>query len=293
MLTSLRTLRITTSAGIALSGVERGDPGAPPVLLLHGYTDSWRAYEPLLAALPPSLRSIALSQRGHGDSTKPNTSYRAGDFAQDLCEALDQLELASAVVVGHSMGSLIATRFAIDHPDRVAGLVLIGAFTTLKGNAAAGALWRDDVATMTDPVDAEFVRAFQESTTARPVPSSFLDTVVAESRKVPAQVWRDALRAMLDDDFSGDLGRITAPTLIIWGDRDTFSSRAEQERLLGAMPQASLSIHEGAGHAPHWEQPKHVAAEIASFLDRTRRRAAWPLVRCDVRATGNDKIEWS
>lgn len=266
---NVREGRITASPGVALSVAERGDPGGRPLVFLHGYTDSWRSWAPLLAALPLSFRAVAPTQRGHGDSAKPSTNYRIGDFARDLRGVMNELRLESAVLVGHSMGSLVATRFAIDHPSRVQALVLIGAFATLRGNEAAGELWRDGVAELTDPVDAAFVRAFQEGTLARPVPPSFLDTVVAESRKVPARVWREALRAMLDEDFSRHLGGITAPALIVWGDRDGFSSRIEQDRLMRALPGATLAVHEGAGHAPHWEDPERVVTEITSFLART------------------------
>jgi len=266
MTTRLTPLRVEVSAEVALSGVAQGPPDGTPILLLHGYSDSWRSYEPLLAALPDSFRVVALSQRGHGDSTKPETTYRLRDFANDLWAAMNELTFERAIVVGHSMGSLIATRFTLDHPDCVSGLGLIGAFPTLKGNRAADELWRYGVSTLSDPVDPGFVRAFQKSTLARPVPPSFLATVIAESRKVPAFVWRRALRAMLDEDFSGELGSIAVPTLIIWGDQDGFSGRGEQARFLDAIPHAVFAMHQGVGHAPHWEDPARVAAELASFI---------------------------
>jgi pimeloyl-ACP methyl ester carboxylesterase len=268
MATSLTPLSINVSLEITLSGVSQGRSDRISIVLLHGYTDSWRSYELLLAWLPTSLRAVALSQRGHGDSTKPETTYRLGDFANDVCAAMNQLAFERAFVIGHSMGSLVATRFALDHPDRVAGLGLIGAFPTLKGNRVAGELWREGVSTLADPVDPEFVRAFQESTLARPLPPAFLATVIAESRKVPAFVWRSALRAMLDEDFSGELGSIAAPTLIIWGDEDSYSGRDEQARLLDAIPRAALATHRGAGHAPHWEDAARVATELADFIAR-------------------------
>ncbi|MBX6369734.1 MAG: alpha/beta fold hydrolase [Rhodospirillales bacterium] len=218
------------------------------------------------AGLLPGRRS---THRGHGDSAKPGTGYRFEDFARDLRDVMDELGIERAVVVGHSMGSLVATRFALDNPSRVEALVLIGACATLRGNEAIGALSRDGVAEMMDPVDAAFVRAFQESTLARPVPPAFLDTVVAESGKVPARVWRDALRAMLEEDFSGELRNISAPALVVWGDRDGVCSRMEQERLIAALPAATLVVHEGAGHAPQWEDPRRVVADITGFLART------------------------
>ncbi|MGE0224333.1 MAG: alpha/beta fold hydrolase, partial [Acetobacteraceae bacterium] len=120
---------------------------------------------------------------------------------------------------------------------------LIGAFPTLRGNAAVLDLWRDVVRGMTDPVDAAFVRAFQVSTLARPVPASFLDQAVTESLKVPARIWREALEDMLAHDQSASLGRITAPTLIVWGDQDGFASRQDQDRLAGAIAGARLRVH--------------------------------------------------
>lgn len=259
--------QIETRNGLLFSCAEQGDFHGTPVVLLHGYTDSWRSFAPLMTHLPRRFRTVAVSQRGHGDSVKPAKGYALADFAADLEMLLDALGIDRAVVVGHSMGSLVATRFAIDHPDRVAGLGLIGAFTTLKGNPAAEAFWRDAVANLADPVDPALARGFQESTLARPVPPAFLDGVVAESLKAPARVWRAAFRAMLDDDFSAELPRIAAPTLIVWGDRDDFAGRAEQEALKAAIAGAVLKLHPGSGHAPHWEDPERVARQIAAFVD--------------------------
>jgi pimeloyl-ACP methyl ester carboxylesterase len=251
--------------GIRLPYAENGDPAGTPVLLLHGYTDSWRSFEPVLPHLPESLRAIALSQRGHGDADRPAAGYRAADLAADLAAFADTLGLGPAIVVGNSMGAQVAQRFAIDHPQRTLGLVLIGAFTTLRGNSAVQALWDGAVSTLTDPVDSGFVREFQESMLARPVPAAFVDTVVRESLKVPARVWRAALEGQMEDDATPELGRVAAPALILWGDKDTIAPREDQEVLAAAIPDARLEVCAGAGHAPHWEEPARVAADIASF----------------------------
>ena len=106
-----------------------------PVVFLHGVTDSWRSLKVVLDRLPATLRALAITQRGHGDSSKPDEGYGYADMAEDLREFMDALGLPAAVVVGHSMGSMVAQRFAADHPERVAGLVLMGAFQTIHGNA--------------------------------------------------------------------------------------------------------------------------------------------------------------
>jgi pimeloyl-ACP methyl ester carboxylesterase len=83
------------------------------------------------------VRAIAVSQRGHGDSDKPEAGYRIRDFAADLAGFFNALGLASAVIVGHSSHGLVAQRFALDHPSRTAGIVLESAFATLRGNPDA------------------------------------------------------------------------------------------------------------------------------------------------------------
>jgi non-heme chloroperoxidase len=154
----------------------------------------------------------------------------------------------------------------MDHPERVLGLVLAGSFATLQGNPAIIDFWQSGVSQLMDPIDPDFVREFQESTLAQPIPPEFLDTIVQESLKVPAHVWRAAFEGFLEDDFVGEWDKIKAPTLIIWGARDTFCPRQEQDTLLRAIPSARLMVYENAGHALHWEEPERFAADLADFV---------------------------
>jgi pimeloyl-ACP methyl ester carboxylesterase len=224
-----------------------------------------------MAHLPAALRVVAPSQRGHGDASVPE-SYRVEDFAADLESFMDALSLERAVVVGHSMGSAIAQRFAIDHPERVAGLVLVGAFAALGRNPACVAFGEDAIGTLSDPIDPAFVREFQESTLAQPVPRSFLDEVVSESLKAPARVWKAAWSGLIDADLTPGLHRIAAPTLIVWGDRDEIALQAEQQILLRSIPNARLTTFAGAGHALHWEEPERFAALLADFAGEVQKR---------------------
>jgi pimeloyl-ACP methyl ester carboxylesterase len=258
--------RVVLASGVSLSYVEQGDSSGVPLILLHGYSDSWRSFVPMLASLPRRIRAIAISLRGHGDSDRPAGHYDATVMAADVAGFMDRLGIARAVIAGHSMGSLVAQRFAISNPRRTLGLVLLGAFHAMKGNADVEALWRDTIEGMTDPVDPQFVRDFQQSTLARPVQPAFFETVVAESLKMPAQVWRAILQGLLAEDFTGALGRITAPAVILWGDRDVFAARRDQEALASAIRGAQLVVYPGAGHALHWEHPHRAAADIAAFI---------------------------
>jgi pimeloyl-ACP methyl ester carboxylesterase len=96
-----------------------------------------------------------------------------------------------------------------------------------------------------------------------------MDIFVAESLKVPARVWREVAAGLMMDAHVAGLGDITAPTLILWGDRDVFAPESDQRQLCQAIPGARLEIYEGIGHALHWEVSARVAQDIAAFVAET------------------------
>jgi pimeloyl-ACP methyl ester carboxylesterase len=242
------------SGEVTLEYVERGDPNGVPVIFLHGVTDSWRSFELLLPHLPDWIRAFALSQRGHGDSTRPE-SYDPDDFAADIEAFMDLIGLDKAVVVGHSMGSFMAQRFAISYPRRVSALVLIGSFPGFRDNRGVTEFYESEISRLEDPVPESFAREFQES------------TVVGESLKVPARVWKAAFEGLVKSDNTDKLGRIEAPTLLLWGESDAYFSRGDQEKLLDGIEGSKLVVYPGTGHTPHWEDPEKTAADLLNFIE--------------------------
>ena len=95
-----------------------------------------------------------------------------------------------------------------------------------------------------------------------------IEAVVAESLKAPAFVWQAAIRGMIERDCADELHRIPAPTRLLWGERDAFISRTEQDTLNAGIPGATLRTYPGTGHAPHWEQPEEVAGDLVEFVTR-------------------------
>jgi pimeloyl-ACP methyl ester carboxylesterase len=268
---NVRLRRVRLSTGVTLEVAETGPAAGDAVLFLHGLTDSWFSFSRVMGSLPAALRAIVPSQRGHGDSERPSCCYRVADSAADAVALLDALGIERAHVVGHSMGSFVAQRVAVEHPERVNRLVLVGSGTTVRLPAVIA--FSEELQTLPDPVAAEFARGFQESTIFKPVPHEFLDLVVRESLKVPARVWRDALAGLLADDARHPLERIQARTLIVWGDKDAFWPRAEQDGLVRAIRGARLIVYPNIGHAPHWEQPDHFVTDLRNFLEGGATRA--------------------
>jgi len=266
--TAFATKSIRLANGITLPYVEQGDPDGTPVVFLHGFTDSWHSYELILPYLPPSIRAIALTQRGHGDATRPESGYTPADMAGDAAQVIEELGLGSAVVVGHSMGATVTQRFAIDYPGLARGIVLLGSVNNLDQNPGVGDLAREIDALFEEDVPA-FARAFQESTLAMPIPAWYLDLVVSESCKLPVPTWRTVIRDLVTGAVKAtDLAAISAPALVIWGDQDAFVQRAEQELLVGSLPTATFMEYEESGHAFHWEDPARTAADIVDFVER-------------------------
>src|ERR687894_2634605 len=265
------TTPLTT--GLRVHYAEQGDRDGEAIVFLHGYSDSWFSYSRVLPLLSPSYHAFALTQRGHGDSDKPECCYTPDDFAADVDAFMEAVGIEEATLVGASTAALFAQRVVMSYPRRVSRLVLVGAQTPAnEANEAVMGL-QEEVHVLEDPVPPEFVRAFQESTIYQPVPQEFLDTVVSESLKLPARVWRDYMEQAvlsIDQDYVLPLREIDVPTLMLWGDEDPLFPREEQERLAAAIPGATLKVYPETGHAVHWDRPEWVVRDLEAFMKETR-----------------------
>jgi pimeloyl-ACP methyl ester carboxylesterase len=257
------------ATGVRVPYGEQGDADGVPVVFLHPYADSHRFFELTLPHLPAGIHAYLPTQRGHGDADKPPSGYSLDGLSGDVAAFLDAVGVRRAVVVGHSSGGYVAQRFALDHRDRVLGLVLVGAPRSLHGRRAPFA---DAVEVMQDPVDPDLVRQVLEAfPLIRPVPAAFVDAMIAESAKVPAAVWRTALAELTAAAPPTETATITVPTLILWGESDEFL-RTEQEALAAAIPGSRLIGYPDTGHLIVWERPQQVAADIAAFTTQFANR---------------------
>jgi non-heme chloroperoxidase len=262
---------ITLASGLRLSFARQGDAVDPAVLLLPGPTDSWRSYQPVLERLPRETYAVSLSQRGHGDSDKPDSGYSVEDFAAEVVLFLDALGIERAVLAGHSGSCLVARRVALDQPERVAGLVLESSPTTLRDDPELARSLESLISGLEDPIAPDFARSFLTQTSTVGLRRDLVDLLVQELLKVPAHVWRETFSGLGEYDDLSELGRIKAPTLLIWGDDDAIVSRAMQDHLARSIPNAALIVYHGVGHTPRWEEPLRFSRDLAAFARQQAR----------------------
>jgi pimeloyl-ACP methyl ester carboxylesterase len=250
--------------GVSLHYVERGT--GRPVVLLHGFTDSWHSFRLVMPALSDHARCLAFDHRGHGHSSRPATGYSADAFAADAVGFVEALGLGRVALVGHSMGGLVARKVALARPELVERLVLVAA--PLWIDNAAVRLMEADLTRFGSVVPRAFAEEFQAACVSDrgAVPKWFFDACVDASASVPPRVWREALAGMLADDHAGRLGEIRCPALVLGGNEDAFFGPEEQAELTRALPRGRLLLYDGVGHSPHWEMPERFAADVAGFL---------------------------
>jgi non-heme chloroperoxidase len=257
------TQRIAT--GIRLRYAVQGDPAGPPVILLHGYSDSWYSFSPVLPLLPERYRVYALDLRGHGGSDQPRAGYHMADLAADVLAFMDAKRIPGAVIVGHSLGTFVAQYVARAAPDRVSGLVLIAGGPSVRQIDGLDE-FTAAVHSLQDSVPLEFIRQFQASTVYQPLPDSFMARVVAESQVLAPHVWRGIMDGMLASGPVAPGGGHRIPTLLLRGDRDVVFPQSAHNALVALHPDAQAKVYPETGHAIHWERPAAVAEDLVEFL---------------------------
>jgi pimeloyl-ACP methyl ester carboxylesterase len=256
--------RAKLANGITLRYVEAGDPEAEPIILLHGFTDSWFSYSLVLDGLAAHGRVLAVSLRGHDGSDRPIGSYAPARLAPDVVAFMDALGLERASLVGHSMGSFVAQHVAATVPQRVTRLVLIGSAADSRNDVMRQL--EEGIRAFPDTVSTAFVREFQYGSVHQPMPDEFMREVVATSLRVPPHVWRSGIAGLTGPESPAALERIVAPTLILWGEKDGLFRRADQEALTARIKDSRLVAYPETGHTPHWERTEWVLRDIAAFF---------------------------
>jgi pimeloyl-ACP methyl ester carboxylesterase len=261
------------SDGETLAYIDTGPRSGPPVVLIHGYTDSARDWVPLMPYLSKQFRLILVDIRGHGRSSKPECCYTRLDFAYDVKLLLDSLGIQRADIVGHSLGSIIAQTFAEFWPGKSRRVVLIASTGGRPpGMAPPSFDFAAEIRKLKEPIepDSPFMIAWWDSPT--PVDPDFIRRQRKDAAGIPLRVWLAVLdQGLPNDNLYGDLQstlpKLKAPTLLIWGSKDPIMEEPMRETLTKALPSARVKVFDGLGHNPFWEDPQGVAAVVNGFLE--------------------------
>ncbi|WP_108252822.1 alpha/beta fold hydrolase [Planctomonas deserti] len=263
---AVHTVRLPSGVSLAYRTSAPSSADAPtraPLLLLHAWAESSRSFGRLLPLLPAGAPVLAPDLPGHGASDKPRAGYALAQVSDDVVALLDALDVPSALLVGSSSGGYVAQQVAVDHPDRVDGLVLVGAPRSLHGRPP----FADDVDALRDPVDPAWVRASLDWFPRHVhVPEEYIEDRVRDGTAMPAAVWAATLAGLSEARPPTETGVIRAPALIIRGSRDQLVLRQEHDALAAAIPGSRLVAYADTGHLVLWERPERIAADIARFL---------------------------
>ncbi|PYP48237.1 MAG: hypothetical protein DMD42_01505 [Gemmatimonadetes bacterium] len=244
----------------------------PPVVLLHGLGASMYAWRKNVGAMAAAgFRVIAFDNRGFGLSDKPAVAYDNAAYARLAIALLDSLGISDAVLVGHSMGGAIAAEVAIEYPQRVRGLVLVG-------SAGLGAREPLLFRVARWPVLGPAVLAFRgRGFTARLLKATYFDpSKVTESdvdqyyAPVAQPAYGRALRAVLRqfhfDGLEGRLDKIEAPTVVLWGEEDRWVPLGLGRALAAGITRSAFVSVPHAGHSVQEEAPDEVNHLVIRFL---------------------------
>lgn len=276
----LRIREVQTAAG-AISVTEAGS--GPPVVMIHGLGATKVSFLPTVAALADTHRAIAIDLPGFGDSVKPiRAAYDAAYFAGTVVALLDALALDRAHLIGNSMGGRVAIEVGLAHPDRVDRLGLLApSLAWLRSRPWAPLLKLVEPRFgLIQPAPRRAVEAIvrrvvpgaEEEWTAAGI-DEFLRSYL--TRRGRAAFYSAARSIYLEEPHGPDglwtrLPALRAPSLFVWGRRDTLVPAAFAEHVRDALPASEHLVLEG-GHVPQLESPRPTHEALLAFLARGER----------------------
>jgi pimeloyl-ACP methyl ester carboxylesterase len=239
--------------------VLRGGQGEP-LLYLHGSDDAGR-WLPIHVALAKHFDVIAPDHLGFGESDRPDWLEAMDDLVLHYADLLDALDLSSVSVLGVSFGGWVAAEMAVFSPQRVRKMVVVDALGLHVDGASVPDPFMLTYADYTRLVvdDASLV----ERMLAEPDDESNLRRRLKGQATLALLAWQPLLH---DPKLARRLGRISAPTLVVWGAQDRLVPVAHGHAYADAIPQARLEVIPDCGHLPHIERPDELVNHVRTFL---------------------------
>lgn len=273
---------VTLPAGPTMHYRDEGPRDAPAIVLLHGSNADLHTWQPWVDRLKDRYRLIRLDQRGHGLTGAAKGGYDAGAFADDLDAFATKLRLQHFVLAGNSMGGANAVRYAIRHPERLAGLVLIDAGgAPVKREGGGNLAFMVLRIPVIGPLASQMMqRSLVERSLRQSVANQAIVTPSAVDRywelaRLPGnrEATRERFALPWTQFTAGQVAAVTVPTLVMWGREDALIPYAAAEWYRDHLPRAQLVAYDRIGHLPMEETPDRSAADLAQFVDSLPRMA--------------------
>lgn len=265
-----------TPAGTAYadSGDRRGSDwgNGSPLVFIHGVGLRHQVWDPQVAAFSQDYRTIAYDTLGHGASPVPPEGTRLPAYIDQLTEVFTALALPPAILIGHSMGALIALGFALAHPERCRAIVPLNAVYDRKPEHKARSLKTADVLAegrAGELLDGTLSRWFDAADNADPVRGARLAQVRDWLRAADPVGYARAYRVFAEDGdaFVGGLGQLQVPALFLTAAGDPNSTPAMSRKMASAAPHGEAVVVPGERHMLPAIAPEKVNPIIRRFID--------------------------
>lgn len=261
---------------------DEGPRDAPVIMLLHGSNADLHTWQPWVDRLKTRYRLIRLDQRGHGLTGAAVGGYDADAFAGDVGKFADALKLDRFVLAGNSMGGGNAARFAMRHPERLSGLVLIDAGgAPVKRDGGGNLAFTVLRMPVIGPLASQMAqRSLVERSLRQSVANQAIVTPAAIDRywelaRLPENrvATRERFALPWTQFTAAEVAAIKVPTLVMWGEEDRLIPLAAARWYANTLPNARLVTYPGIGHLPMEEAPDRSANDLARFVDSLPPRA--------------------
>lgn len=249
-----------------------GDTGGdkPPVVLIHGVGLSQEMWAAQKVVLSRSYRVVTLDMLGHGGSPAPAADAGLDDYANQVLGLLDHLGIPEAILIGFSMGALVARAFALRYPARVVGLILLNGVFDRSAEVRATIQDRVEEVRLAGP-GANAQAAIERWFTAefRAAQAGYIDQLRAQLAGNDHHGYLTSYGLFASQDNFGEarLGEIEAPTLVATGEFDVGSTPAMAHALAARIPGATAVVIPDARHMMPVEMPEETNALLLDYLD--------------------------
>jgi pimeloyl-ACP methyl ester carboxylesterase len=267
-------------------GPLNGRRDAPAIILLHGSNADLHTWEPWVQALKSRYRVIRFDQVGHGlTGPDPKEDYATANFVADIGAVADRLGLDKFILGGNSMGGKHALAYAIAHPERLTGLVLVdgsggpmlkiarkGEDKKDSGNIGFTIARMPGVNLIAEQITPRslIAQSLEQSVSVKSVASDATVDRYWELLRYPGN--RRATLKRFSQPYDplkeADIARVMVPTLILWGEEDRIIPVEAGRWLAKTLPVNSLRVYPGIGHLPHEEAPEATLADLEPWLAR-------------------------